>query len=116
MTGFALNPSRRAIRSIPAPAERSISATDRDNATVTAVDGGALDRVFDVRSGGTLTLVGITFVAALICFVLVITIPFGLASLRIGVFALWPFGRTVVRRPTADRSVGFESDGSAIYL
>jgi uncharacterized membrane protein YccF (DUF307 family) len=40
-------------------------------------------------------------VAALLCFVLVVTIPFGLASLRIGMFALWPFGKTVVRRPDA---------------
>jgi uncharacterized membrane protein YccF (DUF307 family) len=40
-------------------------------------------------------------VAALICFVLIITIPFGIASLRIGMFALWPFGRTVVKRPDA---------------
>lgn len=39
--------------------------------------------------------------AALICFVLIITIPFGVAALRIGTFALWPFGRTVIRRPTA---------------
>ena len=39
--------------------------------------------------------------AALICFVLIITIPFGIASLRIALFALWPFGRTVVRRPDA---------------
>ena len=39
--------------------------------------------------------------AALICFVLIITIPFGIASLRIALFALWPFGRTVVKRPTA---------------
>jgi uncharacterized membrane protein YccF (DUF307 family) len=39
--------------------------------------------------------------AALICFVLIITIPFGIASLRIGLFALWPFGRTVVKRPDA---------------
>jgi uncharacterized membrane protein YccF (DUF307 family) len=36
--------------------------------------------------------------AALICFVFVITIPFGIAALRIGVFALWPFGKTVVKR------------------
>ena len=27
--------------------------------------------------------------------------PFGIAAVRIGVFALWPFGRTVVRRPDA---------------
>src|SRR3954451_2652012 len=40
-------------------------------------------------------------IAALICFVLIITIPFGVASLRIALFALWPFGRTVVKRPGA---------------
>src|SRR5262249_10889703 len=40
-------------------------------------------------------------IAALICFVLIITIPFGVASLRIGRFALWPFGKTVVRRADA---------------
>jgi uncharacterized membrane protein YccF (DUF307 family) len=40
-------------------------------------------------------------IAALIMFVLIITIPFGVAALRIGVFALWPFGKTVVRRPDA---------------
>jgi uncharacterized membrane protein YccF (DUF307 family) len=28
--------------------------------------------------------------AALICFILIITIPFGVAALRIGIFALWP--------------------------
>lgn len=39
--------------------------------------------------------------AALVCFVLIVTIPFGLAALRIAVFALWPFGRTLVRRPGA---------------
>jgi uncharacterized membrane protein YccF (DUF307 family) len=40
-------------------------------------------------------------VAALICFLLVITIPFGFASLRIASYALWPFGRTIVEKPTA---------------
>jgi uncharacterized membrane protein YccF (DUF307 family) len=39
--------------------------------------------------------------AALICFILIITIPFGIASLRIARFALWPFGKTVVERPDA---------------
>lgn len=39
--------------------------------------------------------------AALICFILIITIPFGVAALRIGIYALWPFGRTVVRKPDA---------------
>jgi uncharacterized membrane protein YccF (DUF307 family) len=40
-------------------------------------------------------------VAALICFILIITIPFGIASLRIAGFVLWPFGRTTVERPGA---------------
>ena len=40
-------------------------------------------------------------IAALICFILIITIPFGVAALRIGMFALWPFGKTVVKRPDA---------------
>ena len=40
-------------------------------------------------------------IAALICFILIITIPFGVAALRIGLFALWPFGKTVVRRTDA---------------
>lgn len=37
--------------------------------------------------------------AALICFILIITIPFGFASLRIASYALWPFGRTIVDKP-----------------
>ena len=31
----------------------------------------------------------------------IIGIPFGIASFRIGVFALWPFGRTIVAKPGA---------------
>jgi uncharacterized membrane protein YccF (DUF307 family) len=41
------------------------------------------------------------FLAGLICCVLIITIPFGIASFRIGVYALWPFGKTTVDKPTA---------------
>ena len=40
-------------------------------------------------------------VAAVICFILIITIPFGIATLRIARFALWPFGKTLVDRPDA---------------
>jgi uncharacterized membrane protein YccF (DUF307 family) len=40
-------------------------------------------------------------VAGVICCILVITIPFGLASFRIANYALWPFGRTVVDRRDA---------------
>lgn len=37
-------------------------------------------------------------VAGLICCVLIVTIPFGIAAFRIAGFALWPFGRTTVPR------------------
>ncbi|NMD57417.1 MULTISPECIES: YccF domain-containing protein [Tsukamurella] len=40
-------------------------------------------------------------VAGIICCLLIVTIPFGLASFRIANYALWPFGRTVVDRPGA---------------
>jgi uncharacterized membrane protein YccF (DUF307 family) len=42
--------------------------------------------------------------AALICFLLIVTIPFGFAALRIASYALWPFGRTIVERPGAGTS------------
>ncbi len=38
-------------------------------------------------------------VAALVCFLLIVTIPFGFAAARIALFALWPFGRTIVDKP-----------------
>ena len=41
------------------------------------------------------------FVAGVLCCILIITIPFGIASFRIGLYALWPFGKTVVEKPTA---------------
>ncbi|MEV6900744.1 YccF domain-containing protein [Amycolatopsis sp. NPDC051372] len=40
-------------------------------------------------------------VAGIVCCILIITIPFGLASFRIANYALWPFGRTVVDRRDA---------------
>jgi uncharacterized membrane protein YccF (DUF307 family) len=39
--------------------------------------------------------------AGIIAFILIVTIPFGKASFRIAAYALWPFGRTVVRRADA---------------
>lgn len=41
------------------------------------------------------------FLAGIVCCVLIVTIPFGIAAFRIGVYALWPFGRTIVRKPSA---------------
>jgi uncharacterized membrane protein YccF (DUF307 family) len=39
--------------------------------------------------------------AGVICCILIVTIPFGLASFRIADFTLWPFGRQLVRRADA---------------
>jgi uncharacterized membrane protein YccF (DUF307 family) len=39
--------------------------------------------------------------AGLVCFVLIITIPFGIAAFRIANYVLWPFGRTVEARHSA---------------
>jgi len=42
--------------------------------------------------------------AGLLCFLLfflVVTIPFGIAAFRIANYVLWPFGRTIDRRPSA---------------
>ncbi len=39
--------------------------------------------------------------AALVMFILIITIPFGIAAFRLAAFVLWPFGRTLIRRPSA---------------
>ncbi|WP_456846480.1 YccF domain-containing protein [Cellulomonas sp. P5_C6] len=40
-------------------------------------------------------------IAGIICCILIVTIPFGIASFRMASYALWPFGRTVVDKPTA---------------
>lgn len=39
-------------------------------------------------------------VGVVLC-ILILTIPWGIASFRIGVYALWPFGRTIVAKPTS---------------
>ena len=41
------------------------------------------------------------FAAGIICCVLIVTIPWGIASFRIGKYAPWPFGRVVVDKPTS---------------
>ena len=40
-------------------------------------------------------------IAGVICFILIITIPFGIAAFRIANYVLWPFGRTIERRRNA---------------
>ena len=41
------------------------------------------------------------FLAGIICFILIITIPFGIASWRIASYVIWPFGRSIVIRRDA---------------
>jgi uncharacterized membrane protein YccF (DUF307 family) len=52
-------------------------------------------------------------IAGIICCILIITIPFGIASFRIAAYALWPFGKTVVRR--ADAGAG-SAIGNVIWV
>jgi uncharacterized membrane protein YccF (DUF307 family) len=52
-------------------------------------------------------------IAGLICFLLIITIPFGIACFRIAGYVLWPFGNTVVRRPGAGIGAAI---GNVIWL
>jgi uncharacterized membrane protein YccF (DUF307 family) len=39
--------------------------------------------------------------AGILLLIPIVTIPFAIASFRIAAYALWPFGRTVVDKPTA---------------
>ena len=50
--------------------------------------------------GGLLLALGYA-VAGLICFVLIVTIPFGVAAFRMASYTLWPFGRTTVPKRSA---------------
>ncbi len=52
-------------------------------------------------------------IAGLVCFILIITIPFGIASFRIANYVLWPFGRTI--EPRRDAGVG-SMIGNVIWI
>jgi uncharacterized membrane protein YccF (DUF307 family) len=52
-------------------------------------------------------------VAGLICFVLIITIPFGIGAFRIANYVLWPFGRTI--EPRRHAGVG-SAIGNIIWI
>ena len=40
-------------------------------------------------------------IAGVVCFILIVTIPFGIAAFRIAGYVLWPFGRSIERREGA---------------
>ncbi|MBF0724031.1 YccF domain-containing protein [Sanguibacter inulinus] len=52
-------------------------------------------------------------VAGIVCCVLIITIPFGIASFRMANYVLWPFGRTVVDHPGAG---AWSTIGNIVWL
>ena len=58
-----------------------------------------LNIIWLVLSGFWLFL-GYAFAALIMC-VLIVTIPWGIAAWRIGVYSLWPFGKTVIDKPNA---------------
>ncbi|HET9649228.1 MAG TPA: YccF domain-containing protein [Microlunatus sp.] len=39
--------------------------------------------------------------AGIICCILIVTIPWGVASFRIANYVVWPFGRSVVEKPSS---------------
>ncbi len=51
--------------------------------------------------GGFFMALAWFFFGMIMC-ILIITIPFGLQAFKIGGFALWPFGRTLVDKPDAN--------------
>ncbi|TFD05543.1 YccF domain-containing protein [Cryobacterium sp. TMT1-66-1] len=58
-----------------------------------------LNIIWLVLSGFWLFL-GYMLAAVIMC-IFIVTIPWGIAAARIGVYALWPFGKTVVDTPNA---------------
>jgi uncharacterized membrane protein YccF (DUF307 family) len=59
-----------------------------------------LGNVLWLLLGGLELAVGYA-VLGLISLVFIVTIPFGVAALRLAGFALWPFGRVLVQKPGA---------------
>jgi uncharacterized membrane protein YccF (DUF307 family) len=72
----------------------------------------ALLNVIWLVFGGFFLAVGYAL-AGVICCILIITIPFGLASFRMASFALWPFGRTTVPKRSAGILTGI---GNVIWI
>ncbi|MCL8025638.1 YccF domain-containing protein [Nocardioides bruguierae] len=54
--------------------------------------------------------------AGIVCCLLIVTIPFGIASFRIAVYALWPFGRRAVRRDSGPLGDTLTMVGNVIWF
>lgn len=53
-------------------------------------------------------------ISGIIQCVFIVTIPFGIQSFKLAGYALWPFGRVIVKRPDAD--AGLSCLGNAIWF
>jgi uncharacterized membrane protein YccF (DUF307 family) len=62
--------------------------------------------------GGLWLALAYLFFGILAC-IFIITIPFGIASFRMAAYALWPFGRTIVERPSSGVASGI---GNVIWF
>jgi hypothetical protein len=97
------SPRRLAGRPLPEAGGRGRTVTAGNHV---AVASGTLHTVLVLASSGVAVVhLGVAPAGVLMC-VLVATIPFGIASFRISSSALWPFGRTAVRRADAGAASG----------
>jgi uncharacterized membrane protein YccF (DUF307 family) len=64
-----------------------------------------LNILWFIFGSGFVLFLGYAF-AALLCFIFIVTIPFGIAAWRLAVYSLWPFGRTIVDKPGVNVASG----------
>ncbi len=55
---------------------------------------------------GGIWLAALYFIAGILAFIPIVTIPFGIASLRMARYVLWPYGKAVVEKPGAGVASG----------
>lgn len=65
--------------------------------------------------GGFLTGLGWTL-AALISFMTIIGIPFGIVALRIAIFSFWPFGRKIVDKQDTEAGRSISLFGNIVWF
>jgi uncharacterized membrane protein YccF (DUF307 family) len=62
-----------------------------------------LGNIIWVVFGGVWLALGYAFAGAILC-ITIIGIPFGIQAFKLSVFALWPFGRSIVPAPAAHQA------------
>lgn len=56
------------------------------------------------------------FIAGIACFLLIVTIPFGIQAFKLGVYTLWPFGTSLVPASSNPASGLISLVGNVIWL